>query len=159
MCDYSLHGIPNRLAVEGDELVVHRFETGTVGLCAARDLEPVATPSRGFWGWLRGLFEAPYSRQAPAVCVPPGAELVLKSVPKHIQREWNIGEEETVRFTQITALANMHRDAIRLPSGREILLQRIREGLRVDVASLGGDVAETMPRTAVEPSDEFVTRR
>ena len=24
MCDYSLCGIPNRLAVEGEELVVHR---------------------------------------------------------------------------------------------------------------------------------------
>jgi len=25
MCDYSLAGIPNRLAVEGEQLVVHRF--------------------------------------------------------------------------------------------------------------------------------------
>ncbi len=25
MCDYSLHGIPNRLAVEGEQLIVRRF--------------------------------------------------------------------------------------------------------------------------------------
>jgi hypothetical protein len=28
MCDYSLAGVPNRLAVEGEELVVHRFPNG-----------------------------------------------------------------------------------------------------------------------------------
>ena len=32
MCDSSLTGIPNRLAVEGEQLVVHRFHTGFVGL-------------------------------------------------------------------------------------------------------------------------------
>ena len=38
MCDYSLMAIPNRVAVSGDELVVHRFQTGTVGLASASDL-------------------------------------------------------------------------------------------------------------------------
>lgn len=28
MCDYSLAHVPNRLAVEGEELVVYRFGTG-----------------------------------------------------------------------------------------------------------------------------------
>ena len=32
MCDYSLAGLPNRLAVEGEQLVVHRFQTGAMGL-------------------------------------------------------------------------------------------------------------------------------
>jgi hypothetical protein len=35
MCDYSLMAIPNRLAASGEELVVHRFEAGTVGLASA----------------------------------------------------------------------------------------------------------------------------
>jgi hypothetical protein len=34
MCDYSLAGIPNRLAVEGEELVVHRFTMGPLGLAS-----------------------------------------------------------------------------------------------------------------------------
>ena len=38
MCDYSLMAIANRVAVSGDELVVHRFQTGTVGLASASDL-------------------------------------------------------------------------------------------------------------------------
>ena len=28
MCDYSLQGLPNRLAVEGEKLVTHRFPLG-----------------------------------------------------------------------------------------------------------------------------------
>ena len=31
MCDYSLMAIPNRLAVSGEELLVHKFEEGSVG--------------------------------------------------------------------------------------------------------------------------------
>ena len=38
MCDYSLMAIPNRLAVSGEELVIHRFEAGSVGLASAFDL-------------------------------------------------------------------------------------------------------------------------
>ena len=43
MCDYSLTGIPNRLAVEGEELVVHRFRTGSLGLASRsiRKLDPL----------------------------------------------------------------------------------------------------------------------
>ena len=35
MCDYSLMSLPNRLAVCGDELIVHRFELGAIGLASA----------------------------------------------------------------------------------------------------------------------------
>ena len=38
MCDYSLMAIPNRLAVSGEQLVVHRFEAGMVGLASAFDI-------------------------------------------------------------------------------------------------------------------------
>ena len=42
MCDYSLCGIPNRLAVEGEALVVHRFLTGSMGLASRADLQVCA---------------------------------------------------------------------------------------------------------------------
>ena len=35
MCDYSLAVLPKRLAVEGEELIVHRFRTGSIGLARA----------------------------------------------------------------------------------------------------------------------------
>jgi hypothetical protein len=44
MCDYSLHGIRNRLAEEGEILVVHRFFTGSKGLTSPKYLEPVKEP-------------------------------------------------------------------------------------------------------------------
>jgi hypothetical protein len=34
MCDYSLLHFPNRLAVNGEELIVHRFSSGSIGLAA-----------------------------------------------------------------------------------------------------------------------------
>src|SRR5205823_1117308 len=73
MCDYSLMGVPNRLAQEGEELRVHRFPTGTLGLASPADLTPPAHPitvqSRGFWGTLRQFFNPPDTRAVCAVCI------------------------------------------------------------------------------------------
>ena len=44
MCDYSLQGIRNRLAEQGEILVVHRFQTGSKGLTSPRYLQPVDKP-------------------------------------------------------------------------------------------------------------------
>ena len=43
MCDYSLMSFPNRLATEGEELLVHRFSSGAKGLAALSDLQRAAT--------------------------------------------------------------------------------------------------------------------
>jgi hypothetical protein len=56
MCDYSLAMLPNRLAVAGAELVVHRFLTGSKGLAPPADVriaqhEPASRMS--FWDWLK----------------------------------------------------------------------------------------------------------
>src|SRR5262245_48338732 len=42
MCDYSLASIHNRLATEGEELVVHRFCSGTLGLASPADVQRCA---------------------------------------------------------------------------------------------------------------------
>jgi hypothetical protein len=39
MCDYSLAHFPNRLAVEGEQLIVHRFDTLSIGLAPADPAE------------------------------------------------------------------------------------------------------------------------
>lgn len=39
MCDYSLFTMPNRLAAEGEELVVHRFPTGLTSPADLRRME------------------------------------------------------------------------------------------------------------------------
>jgi hypothetical protein len=91
MCDYSLGGLPNRLAVDGEELIVHRFSTHSIGLASSADLQrmkmsEIRQRDRSLWRRISSLF-APTSdcRSVLAVCVPPGARLVLKSIPMDLR--------------------------------------------------------------------------
>ena len=125
MCDYSLAGIPNRLAVEGEQLVVHRFSTGSLGL---------ASPCSSL-----------LSKETPAVCIPPGARLRLRDIPQALRLGLNATEEVT--FVQLSAEAYQYRDAVRFQNGREILLQRLGCGQQVEVLSLAsGDIPEKRHR-------------
>ena len=154
MCDYSLCGLPTRLAVEGEELVAHRFQSGSTGLASPTDLRladkplPRARQSLwehiSFWEHVKSILANPWdSPLVMAVCVPHGAQLTLKNVPDELQRRWNIEDEEVVFFVQISANVNTYRDAIRFRSGREVLLQSLREGIRVQVVSLGNSYADS----------------
>ena len=60
----------------------------------------------------------------------------MQDIPERMQRELEIGPEEGVIFTQISASAYNYRDAVRFRNGREILLQALREGQRVRVLDL-----------------------
>jgi hypothetical protein len=140
MCDYSLYEYKNRLAQEGETLVVHRFVSNTLGLISPADLQMTTndkTDQRrpGFWSSLKDFFTAP-TENAVAVCVPPGAQLLLQDIPARLQQKLNVREEEIVVFTQLSAEANKHRDAVRFRDGREILLQEFREGQRAFVISV-----------------------
>jgi hypothetical protein len=44
MCDYSLHGIKNRLAEKGEALVIHRFYSGSKGLTSPQYLTRAEQP-------------------------------------------------------------------------------------------------------------------
>jgi len=142
MCDYSLHTFPNRLAADGEDLVVHRFAAGSLGLASPADLGPVITAEEtgNVWSRVKQWFQGQGPRwearnRIPAVCVPPGARLIVRDMPKNLQRELGVGETEEVEFVQTTAEANMYRDAVRFHNGRQILLQELREGQRVRVVS------------------------
>ena len=141
MCDYSLMAIPNRLAEEGEDLVTHRFSTGSLGLASPLDLRRVTNPVRAqtrreFRSSLKDFMNPPEPKPVSAVCVPPGARLILQDIPGYMQRDLEIGAVEQVVFTQLTAAVNTHRDAIRFKDGREIRLQKLDEGQRVKVLSL-----------------------
>jgi hypothetical protein len=121
MCDYSLADIPNRLAVEGEQLVVHRFPA-SLGL--ASPCPPLAQS---------------WSEKAPvAVCIPPGARLLLRDIPEDLQSRFHVGASAEVTFVQLSANAYQYRDAVRFEDGQEILLQKLRCGQRVDVLCLSG---------------------
>src|SRR5215467_84289 len=134
MCDYSLMAVPNRLAQEGEELMIHRFYTGSLGLASSAEMNRVAcgTPAAGgFWSMLKQFFCLQAIDAVCAVCIPPGARLELCGLPIPMQRRLGVGPLEQVTFTQITASANAYRDAVRFRNGREVRLQELREGIRV----------------------------
>ena len=129
MCDYSLMGVPNRLAREGEELVVYRFHTGSIGLASPDELDCLVRMKavrKGFWTRVKDFLCLPEPEPVCAVCVPPGARLELNEP----------NSTEPVVFTQTSASTNKYRDAMRFANGRVLLLQGLREGLRVKVIDL-----------------------
>jgi hypothetical protein len=143
MCDYSLHTFPNRLAVDGEELVIHRFGGTSLGLASPADVAPViqTCDNRSPWDRIKAWFKSQQpkwdaERRVPAVCIPPGSRLLLHDIPANLQRELRVSEVEAVTFTQISAEAHTYRDAVRFDNNRQVLLQALREGQRVSVVSL-----------------------
>ncbi len=158
MCDYSLHAVPNRLAVEGEQLVTHRFPTSSIGLASPIDLDKTnrarqqaRNSNRSWWAVLKSWLNPPPLRaeKIPAVCIPPGARLTMRNIPQDLQRELGVGPSEEVVFVELSASAYRYRDGIRFKNGREILLQYLDEGLYADVISLAGSEVP-----AVEPVEE-----
>jgi hypothetical protein len=153
--------VPNRLARQGEELAVHRFPTGSLGLASPADLKRAAEPpmpaQKTVWCALKEFFNPPKTEAVAAVCIPPGARLQLQDVPVRLQHELNVGAVEDVTFTQLSAAVNSYRDAVRFSNGREIRLQELREGQRVRVLDLS--VAEELDLEALrEERAEFSYR-
>ena len=155
MCDYSLMGFPNRLAVEGEQLVVHRFPTNSLGLVTPSNLIPAANCStpreRGFWPTLKSWFKRQPPTPVVAVCIPPGSQLVLQDIPPHLGDRLKVGSVEEVTFTQLTANSYAHRDAVRFNNGFELPLQNLVVGQRVRVLTVSIESIRNVP-------DEFERR-
>ena len=130
MCDYSLAGLSNRLAVTGEKLVVRRFPSGCLGMSSPR----------------RRWYEALFPSMAVAVCVPPGARLLLQGIPARLASQLEVSSAEEVTFVQRTADAFTHRDGVRFSNGREILLQQLECGQQVTVLRLHWE-DEAIPET------------
>ena len=134
MCDYSLMGVPNRLAKAGEQLVLYRFHTGTLGFTSVVESKECEQP-RSFWHRLTRSSFSPVAA-VPAVCIPPGARLRLEDVPKGLQLRLEVGEKEEVTFTQLSVEPHRHRDAVRFDNGRTSRIQDLRPGMRAKVLDL-----------------------
>ena len=160
MCDYSLYEFPNRLAREGEELVTYRFPSGSMGLVSPVELENARSrestqdkPSGNrLWEASTNHFDL-LSRLRPsalsnvcAICVPPGARLILRGISAEMQRNLGISPEEGGKFIETSIDVLRHRDAILLANGLVIPLQQLHEGQRIEVLSL-------------VPSGEFLEER
>ena len=60
----------------------------------------------------------------------------MTGIPANLQRDLGVREDETVTFTQTTAMANTYHDAVRFENGRQVLLQMLKEGQLVRVLAL-----------------------
>lgn len=128
-----------RLAIEGEQLVVYRFPSGSLGLTSPAERERYKPEIPGWRSWFN-------PRQAPcAVCIPPGARLLLLDIPKRLQQQLGVGPSEEIMFIQTSATAGRHRDGIRFRNNQDILLQCLMEGQRIQVISL------SLPEAATEP--------
>lgn len=153
MCDFSLHAIKNRLANQGESLVVHKFQWSK-GLASLADLEAVKLRGiKRLAEWLGFNVPNPALANVPAVCVPPGAKLYLEGISRYVQAKYGVGEREEVIFTQLSAEPFRYRDAVRFKNGAEALIQRFDEGTSVEVLSLEteekAEVEELAPAPAV----------
>jgi len=141
MCDYSLMSLPNRLAVCGEQLVVHRFEFGSMGLVSELDLQharEIVPIKPGFLEKLKRTLFPGVSHQCPAVCIPPGAQLLVRDIPPQLGLALGLDSPtQHVVFTQIGTSG--YRDAFRFRNGVELLLQKLQEGQRVRVLALSAE--------------------
>src|SRR5262249_31041753 len=139
-CASSWDGVPDRRAGEGAPWRRRRFPSGTLGLASPSDwgtpAEPPDQARTGWWSRVKSWLSLSGEKSIPAVCIPPGAQLVLRDIPQCLQQQFGVGDEEEVTFAQLSGDAYSHRDAVRFNNGREVLLQKLAEGLRVDVLCL-----------------------
>ncbi|HLI82486.1 MAG TPA: hypothetical protein VKV17_01140 [Bryobacteraceae bacterium] len=143
MCDYSLAGVPTRLAAAGDQLMVYRFPSGSLGMVSAK----------------RRFREILFPSLACAVCIPPGARLRLEDIPAALQQQLGVSATEEVAFTQRTWEAYIHRDSVRFRNGTEVSLQQLRRGQRVTVLSLAPDEPADAPELAGERLEPLTSAR
>ena len=146
MCDYSLHCIKNRLASEGEVLVVHRFHTGSKGLTSPEYLKPGAPPENWFAA-LKKLFAG--QPEVCAVCIPDGAQLILDGISPALRKVHHLATLERATFRQLSLHAHTYRDAIEFRNGAKIRIQELEEGQCVEVLSLSSQRQDVETRTFI----------
>ncbi|PYS09370.1 MAG: hypothetical protein DMG15_24045 [Acidobacteria bacterium] len=151
MCDYSLHGIPNRLAEKDEVLVVHRFYTGSKGLTSPEYLKPPEQSKKGLLSTLTQFLAFPAQPRVCAVCIPDGAKLMIYGISPTFQQAHGLNSAEAVTFRQLSADAHTYRDAVEFKNGVKVRLQDLEEGQRVEVLTLSSERAEAQaePTTGI----------
>jgi hypothetical protein len=146
MCDYSLYAIPNRLAEDGECVVLHRFGTGTIGFASVLDIPPTKIEALSGWAAFRAAMKTLLSpRSCPcvtAVCMPPGTRLMITDMPVAAKRVGRVRLGDTVTVTEITSESYSYRDALILSNGKCVLLQDLPEGLQAVVLSTASELAD-----------------
>ena len=144
MCDYSLHGIENRLAKEGETLLVHQFNTGSKGLTSPEYLKPTA-PLKDLLAFLKRMILTSGPKEC-AVCIPDGAQLKLEGISQELQEAYHLSAVEIVTLRLLSANFATYRDAVEFGNGVRIRLQELNEGLRMQVQAVSLKQAAALER-------------
>ena len=141
MCDYSLYSFENRLADEGEDLTLYKFDSGTLGFVSTSDLArtQIAKMQTGWWNHVTHWLQGKRATRLPAVCVPPGARLLLTGVPLQVQKSLGVGPDEVVVFAEISSESYSYRDALLLPNGTRVLLQDLPPGIHALVLTTSSE--------------------
>ncbi len=124
MCDYSSTTFPSRPAREGEGLLAHRFPSGCTGFISAADRFECGSARSGLKTWF-----FPRWHDGPrAVCVPPGAQLIIEEIAAAWRLELGLNETERAILVEVSGEELTYRDGLRLADGRTLLLQRLPEG-------------------------------
>src|SRR5437867_8142343 len=150
MCDYSLHGLPNRLAEQDEVLVVQRFYTGSKGLTSPEYLKPAEPPKKGLLSTLTQFLAFPAQPWVCAVCIPDAAKLMIYGISPTLQQEHGLNSAEAVTFRQLSADAHTYRDAVEFKNGVNVRLQELEEGQRVEVLTLSSEKAEVQAQLTTD---------
>jgi len=156
MCDYSLMHFPNRLAAEGEVLVVHRFPNGCQGLASPADVD--ANRRKPYekrvsvWAALKDLFTSSEQCAIPAVCVPPGARLRIEGIEDRFRRSYGLNGVEEATFDQLTAAVNEYRDAVVFGNGVTLKLHVLPAGLRVTILTLSSAESDEPALVSYQPT-------
>jgi hypothetical protein len=132
--------MPSRSVVEQEQLVVHKFPSGALGLAAATDVGGKVDPGThgitGFFGWLKRNFLGVIddSDGIPEVQVPTGTYLILKSIPGVLRNRYGLEEEEGVVLLHSSSRIR-NSIVLEFNNGAQIRLQELREGQPIEVLS------------------------
>jgi len=146
MSDDPLSVTPNRLVVEGEQLVLQKMSTGSLHLVSVADVRygrlTIRHPrcKRTFWQKLLRCFEnvSDGSHTLSAVWVPSGTHLILKGIPSSLQQRYGLEEEEGAIFLRPDRQGGSSRGELRFNNGGLVQLQELRAGQLVEVLSLSG---------------------
>lgn len=162
MRTYSLMNLRSRFALEGEELVAHRFSTGSIGMVSRCDFEgwrrslegrlsrgcpaPNAIPKSflqsvkalvcdflTYYGFKNPEIPLSWSDPGPAVGIPSEAVLRVFDISSDWQEQYQLGPFEDALFVEPSPISGSRHDALCFGNGITIPLEFLHEGQRVKV--------------------------
>ena len=149
--DDSCRNVTNRPALEGEELVAHRFRNGLIHMVSRSDYSrwKISSQDGGSNGALARVFRSLTNAflryliapgllrsgcdPSPVVAVPEDALLRVYGIGPDLQRRHGLNATEDALFVELTLLLGRSRDALCFGNGVVIPLQALPEGQRVRV--------------------------